>query len=76
MTRAEPEPLRDWSTKAGAEVLAERVRRCWADRGYPDVEIWVEALRGGREPLVTVKSRLTGGLPPSSPISGKALTPA
>jgi hypothetical protein len=69
MTRpAEPEPRRDWSSKAGAEALAAMVRQYWRERGFPDVEVWVEPLRGGREPLVVVKSRLgPGGLPPGSP---------
>jgi hypothetical protein len=67
-TRLEPEPIRDWSTKAGAEALAELVRRYWRDHGFPDVEVWTEFARGGREPLVVIKSRLgPGGLPPESP---------
>jgi hypothetical protein len=58
---AEPQPQRDWSTRGGALVLAEVIRRYWRDRGFPDVEIWIE-------PLVAIKSRLgPGGLPPASP---------
>jgi hypothetical protein len=65
---AEPEPRRDWSTLRGAEGLAELVRRYWRRQGYPDLDVWVEVRRGGREPLVVVKSRLgPGGMPPSAP---------
>jgi hypothetical protein len=65
---AEPEPQRDWSTKAGADGLAEVIRAYWRSHGFAHVEVWVEPMRGGREPLVVVKSRLgPGGLPPASP---------
>jgi hypothetical protein len=64
----EPAPRRDWSTLGGAESLAERVRRYWQRQGYPDLEVWVEVQRGGREPLAVVKSRLgPGGMPPRDP---------
>ena len=65
---AEPAPKRDWSTKAGAADLARLVRRYWRGLGYPDIEVWTEIVRGGREPLVVVKSGLgPGGLPPAPP---------
>lgn len=63
--RLEPEPKRDWSNWAGAEALAELIRRYWRDRGFPDFDVRVEPLCGGREPLVVIKSRLgSNGLPP------------
>jgi hypothetical protein len=68
MSGAEPEPKRDWCTLAGAEALAELVRCYWRAQGFPGVEVWTEIVRGGREPLVVVKSRHgPGGLPPASP---------
>jgi hypothetical protein len=66
---AEPNPARDWSTKAGAEALAELVRRYWRDRGFPPhVEVWIEPQRGGREPLVVIKRASgPGAFHPASP---------
>jgi hypothetical protein len=64
--RVEPEPQRDWSSKPGAEALAADIRRFWASFGYADIVVWVEAKRGGKDPLWIVRSRLLGGLPPRS----------
>ncbi len=70
MTRsAEPQPERDWSSRAGVELLAAEIRRFWAGFGYSTVLVWIEPGRGGREPMWTVKSSLRGGLPPGSPAS-------
>jgi hypothetical protein len=67
-TRLEPTPARDWSGRFGAEELAARIRDYWAAKGHV-VDVWTEIVRGGREPLVVIKSRLRAGLPPGSPAS-------
>ncbi len=60
---------------AGAEALAERIRRCWAVQGY-DVEVWVEnagfhpSLRGA---YATIRSNLVNGRPPAKT---RIMTPA
>lgn len=59
----EPQSSRDWSSKAGAEALAAEIRRFWTAFGY-DVQVWVEACRGGRNSVFTIKSSLRAGLPP------------
>jgi hypothetical protein len=64
--KAEPDPLRDWMTLRGAEGLVELVRAYWRGQSYPELKVWVEVVRGDREPLVVIKSGLRGGLPPPS----------
>ena len=66
--RLEPNPGRDYCSRAGAEALAADIRRFWAGFGH---EVWVrvEPLRGGRDPIWMVKSTLRGGLPPEPPTS-------
>jgi hypothetical protein len=58
--RLEPNPARDWSTRAGAEALAAVVRRFWVGFGH-DVLVWAEVARGGRDGVWTIKSSLRGG---------------
>lgn len=38
MTRSvEPQPERDWSSRAGAQALAAEIKRFWANFGYSAV---------------------------------------
>jgi hypothetical protein len=60
--RLEPEPERDWSNRPGAEALAAEIRRFWSAFGH-DIRVWIEPVRGGRDPLWMVKSTLRRGLP-------------
>jgi hypothetical protein len=49
-------------TKPGAEELAAKIRRYWADRGHA-AEIWIEPLNSG----FVVRSALRGALPQNDP---------
>lgn len=65
-SRLEPDPARDWSNRLGAEALAAAIRRFWIELGHNDVLVWIEPLRGGKDPVWTVKSSLRSGLPPTA----------
>jgi hypothetical protein len=67
MTRSaeEPQPERDWSSRAGAAALAAEIRAFWLGFGH-DVLVWIEPGRGGRDAVWIVKSSLRAGLPPTS----------
>jgi hypothetical protein len=68
--RLEPDPERDWSSRAGAEALASNLRAFWHSfGGFTSVKVWIEPGRGGSAPLWIVKSTLRGGLPPPTPAS-------
>ena len=62
--RLESNPRRDWSSKAGCEELAAEIKRFWTAFGYDIIQVWVEACRGGRDAVFTIKSSLRAGLPP------------
>ena len=62
--RLEPNPARDWSTRAGAEALAAEIKRFWTGFGY-DVFVWAEVARGGRDAVFTIKSRWSAACRPA-----------
>lgn len=47
----------DWSTRAGAERLAARIKAYWAQRGV-DVLVWVEAVGSNEHYGFCVKSNI------------------
>jgi hypothetical protein len=60
--RLEPDPARDWSSRAGAEALAEEIRRFWAGFGHLEVRVWIEPARGGPQSIWAIRSCMKGGL--------------
>jgi hypothetical protein len=57
-----PHKIPETMTKPGAEELAAKIRRYWADRGHA-AEIWIEPLNSG----FVVRSALRGALPQNDP---------
>lgn len=58
----------DYSSRAGAEQLAEQLTAFWHARGYRQVQFWVEPLHEPRCRHITyvVRGNLVRGLPPKA----------
>lgn len=65
-------PPRDWCSKKGAEELASKIVWAWLERGYTNVEAWVQPideiptrkLPPAERRMWAVRTNLVGGLPP------------
>lgn len=60
-------PGRDYCSRKGAEELAARLDAYWHERGFPQVQHWVErtlSLRGTPTQTWAVRSNLICGRPP------------
>ena len=69
----------DYCSRAGAQMLAEKLDAYWHGQGFHQVQHWIEqslSTRGIRTKCWCVRSNLVRGQPPPPGIDAKAQNPA